>query len=355
MRLSPTAWIIAVIIIGTGLYFGASALFRGAPEVAAGDVEAELFTVAAARIDPAQWAGEITIRGRTAADQKVVVRADASGIVKETPVAQGAYVKAGDVLCRLELEARGAGRAEARAALQKAKLDYDAAVKLAAEGFRSQTGVAGVKAAYDQAKAAAERAEIEYSKTAVRAPFDGVFDELLADAGDLVKPGDPCGVVIKRSPFLVKGSIAEKDVARIKAGDKGVARLATGEEIDGVVRFVSTSAAAATRTFDVELEVSNEEGLLRDGVTAEFTVFADPLTAHKIPRSALTLNDEGRLGVRSVGADDLVVFTPLSLVGEDEDGIWVAGLDGAVNVIVRGQDYVSEGQKVHVVAAGAAP
>ncbi len=354
MRLSATAWTMLGIIAAAGLYFGASALFRGAPTTEEADGGPELFTVAISTIEPQAWSGAITIRGRTEADQKVIVRADASGVVTQTPVAAGAVVKKGDVLCRLEVEARGAALAEAKAALSKAKLDYDAAVKLAEEGFRSETGVAGLKAAFDQARAAVERAEFDYGKTAIRAPFDGVFDERLADLGDLVKPGDPCGLVIKRDPFLVQGAIAEKDVARIRPGDRGVARLATGEVVEGVVRFIATSASPSTRTFDVELEVPNPDGALRDGVTAEFTVFAKELNAHKVPRSSLVLDDEGRIGVRTVGENDIVLFTPLTIVGEAEDGVWISGLNGPVRLIVRGQDYVSAGQKVAVATEGRA-
>ena len=354
MRLSATASTMIAIIVVAGLYFGASALFRGTPASESDGGAEELFTVAISDIDPQAWSGAITIRGRTEADQKVIVRADASGVVTETPAAAGDVVKKGDVLCRLEVEARGAALAEAKAALSKARLDYEAAVKLAEEGFRSQTGVAGLKAAYDQTKATVERAEFEYGKTAVRAPFDGVFDERLADLGDLVKPGDPCGLVIKRDPFLVKGAIAEKDVARIRPGDKGVARLATGEEVNGVIRFVATSASPATRTFDVELEVPNPDGALRDGVTAEFTVFAEALNAHKVPRSSLVLDDDGRIGVRTVGDGDLVKFTPLTIIGEAEDGVFVRGLEGPVRLIVRGQDYVTAGQKVAVATDGPA-
>ena len=158
--------------------------------------------------------------------------------------------------------------------------------------------------------------------------------------------------MIQQSPFLIVGAVAERDVAKIKVGDKGIARLVTGEEVEGVLRFVATSADEATRTFDVELEVPNTEGTLRDGVTAEFEVFASSEDAYLMPRSALTLDDAGKIGVRTVDGKNIVGFAPIRIVGESDNGVWVAGPTGTFDVITRGQDFVRAGQEVIVVKTG---
>ena len=274
--------------------------------------------------------------------------------MESTPASQGALVSKGDVLCRLKVDARQAALNEARASLAKAKLDYDAAVKLAAEGFRSDTSVAGAKATLDLAKASIEQASINLAKTKITAPFDGMFDKRMVEAGDLMNIGDPCGAVVQQNPFLITGAVSEKDVAKIALGDKGSARLVTGETIEGEVSFVAVAADPLTRTFDVELEVPNEDGALRDGVTAEFTVFAARRDAHLAPHAALTLDNNGSIGVKTVSADNHVSFTPVSLLGETAEGVWLSGLDGDVALITRGQDFVTDGQEV-TVSDGSAP
>lgn len=354
MRLSPSVRTALAIVAVTAAYFAVRTAWRlfSTPEDAPAQT-AEL-AVVAIETRPEAKAGALSIRGRTEADQKAIVRADASGVVAATPVALGAAVKAGDVLCRLDVEAREAAKREANAALRKAEIDHQAAVKLAAEGFRSEAGLAGVRAARDQARANADRASIELEKTVIRAPFDGVFDDRTAEVGDLLKPGDPCGTVVKSSPFLVTGAVAEKDVGLVKAGDPASATLATGETIVGVVRFVAAAADPATRTFDIEVEIPNEDGKLRDGVTADITVRSVARDAHKVPRSALTLDDDGRIGVRVIGDDSRALFRAVSIIGEEPGGVWVAGLEGLQRVIVRGQDYVKDGEVVTAETAGGA-
>lgn len=355
MQLSASVKTALAIFGAIILYFGVRTLLfpRGGDE-AAEDAGNGLFTVVAETIGPEPWRDEIVVRGRTQALRKVVVRAETAGVVAETPVEPGALVEAGATLCRLKIDARQAALAEARAALAKADLDYDAAVKLAEEGFRAETGVAAARAARELARANLEQASLAIAKTAIAAPFAGVFDARLAEAGDFLSVGDPCGVLIQQTPFLVVGAVSERDVGKIARGDKGVARLASGETIEGAVRVVATASDAATRTFEVQLEVPNEAAALRDGVTASFTVFADRREAHFVPRSALTLDDQGRVGVRFAGDGDIVGFAAVSLLGENERGVWVSGLSGAVRVITRGQDFVAPGQRVAVTLEGAA-
>lgn len=353
MRLSSSVKTALAIVAVTAAYFGIRSGLRLLSTPDDAPIETAELAVVAIETQPEPKAAALSIRGRTEADQKAVVRADASGIVTATPVALGATVKKGDVLCRLDVEAREAGKREADAALRKAEIDYQAGVKLAAEGFRSEAGLASLKAARDQARANADRAFIELEKTIIRAPFDGVYDVRSAETGDLLKPGDPCGAVVKSSPFLVRGAVAEKDVALIKAGDSARATLATGESIEGKVRFVASAADPATRTFDIEVEISNPDGKLRDGVTADITVLSAARDAHKVPRSALTLDDDGRIGVKLIGDGERATFHPVSIIGEEKEGVWVAGLQGPQRVIVRGQDYVKDGEVVAVKIGGA--
>lgn len=349
MNVSQSVKLAGIIVAVAVLYFMVRGLFSSgdtAGEEAA--AEPERFTVIARTISPQEWRDVIIVRGRSEAEKKVVVRAETAGAVTETPTALGAAVKAGDVLCRLGVDARRAQLAEARAALARADLDFNAARRLNEEGFRAETGVAAARAARDQAAAQVERARLELAKTEIVAPFDGVFDHRAAEIGDFLSIGDACGTVIQPTPFLVTGAVSERDVGKISRGDRGVAALATGETVEGVVRFVASAADPATRTFNVELEVPNEDGLLRDGVTAEFRIFAEKRNAHHAPRSTLVLNDAGEIGIRTLTDDNVVEFARVRLIGEEETGVWVDGLSGDVRVITQGQSFVSAGQAVNV-------
>ena len=351
MNISQSVKLAGIIVALALIYFLGRGLFAGETAVSDEIAVEERFIVVAKTVSPEEWRDTIVVRGRSEAEKKVIVRAETAGAVTETPTPMGASVEKGDILCRIGVDARRAQLAEARAALARAQLDYDAAVRLNKEGFRAETGVAAAKAERDQAAAQVERARLELDKTEIRAPFTGIFDRRDAEIGDFLSIGDPCGTVIQPTPFLIAGAVSEREVGKIAIGDRGVATLATGETVEGAVRFIASAADPATRTFDVELEVPNENGALRDGVTAEFRIFARKRNAHQAPRSALVLNDNGEIGIRSVSEDGVVDFSRVTLIGEDENGVWVDGLEGIVNVITRGQEFVSAGQQVDVSSA----
>ncbi|MEM6537308.1 MAG: efflux RND transporter periplasmic adaptor subunit [Pseudomonadota bacterium] len=340
-----TALVIAAVVI---FYFLVRGVFGGAAETEAAADGESLFTVVAGQVEPKEWQDTVRLRGQTQADRKVTVKAETSGAIEATPASPGAQVKEGDVLCKLRVDARRAKVAEARAQQKRAKLDFDAASKLAKEGFQSTTSLAAIRASLDLANASVEQATLDLDRINIKAPFDGVFDDRMSEVGDYLRVGDPCGVLIQQSPFLVVGGVSERDVAKISIGDVGQGTLVTGETVEGKVRFVATSADPATRTFEVELEIPNEDGKLRDGVTADVIISTTPKPAHLLPRSALTLNDEGQVGVRTVGSGDEVAFLPVTLLSDGADGVWVSGINGAPTVIFRGQDFVRAGQKVNI-------
>jgi membrane fusion protein, multidrug efflux system len=77
------------------------------------------------------------------------------------------------------------------------------------------------------------------------------------------------------------------------------------------------------------------------------------VAATRVPRSALTISSNGDVGVRTVSADGTVGFLRIDVVEDEQGFMWVAGVPDGARVVVQGQDFVREGQKVDVVTARA--
>lgn len=307
-------------------------------------------TVRVRTITAAARQQDVIVRGRTEALRKVTVRAETAGKVAAIRADKGAAVKKGDTICEINVDARRAMLEQARATMTQRQLEYEASKTLQEKGFRSDTSVAGDLAAYQASKADVERMEKEFENTKIKAPFDGVIDDRMVDVGDYLAPGQACALVVALDPFLIVGRVSEKDVHFIQIGNSGWAKLVTGERVEGKVRFVAKSSDSATRTFRVELEVPNPEGRLRDGITAEMHIAAATVDAHRITPAILALDDRGQLGVRVVDEQRRVRFVRVTIIGDGPDGVWVVGLPRTVTIITVGQEYVSEGQQVNVVA-----
>jgi membrane fusion protein, multidrug efflux system len=76
-----------------------------------------------------------------------------------------------------------------------------------------------------------------------------------------------------------------------------------------------------------------------------------PQPATRVPRSALTFSSKGELGVRTVGDDGIVGFRTISIVEDEQSFMWVSGIPNGSRVVIQGQDFVREGQKVDAVPA----
>ncbi len=309
-------------------------------------VQTELPSVKIKRLEAESHENFIQLHGRTEPVREVSVKAETAGLIVRTPIQEGRNVKTGAILCEQDIDARQAQLDQANAALRSRELEYDAAKTLVEKGFRSSTQALGALAALDGAKASVKRAEIELGNVIMRAPFDGIFEQQIAEIGDYLSPGQPCGLLVDLDPIIVTGEATEQQISSFRLGEIAAVELATGESLSGKVRYIEARANPATRTFKIEVEVPNKSGTLKAGVTANLKVSTGEKLAHFIPSSVLTLDDSGRIGVRYIDADKVVHFALVTTIDETVDGIWVTGLPKYTDLIILGQDFVSEGIKV---------
>ena len=186
---------------------------------------------------------------------------------------------------------------------------------------------------------------VELNRTEVKAPFRGYVEKIIKP-GNYINRGEICAVIIELDPVTFVAEVPEAEIKTIVKGQTVSIQLVTGEVIKSRLSFVSKSATPSTRSFRVEAEVENPNGLIRDGITATMQINTNKILATKISPSIMLLSDAGSLGVRIVNDDDVVEFIPIKIIEDTQDGIWITGIQNSSNLIVRGQGYVENGQKV---------
>lgn len=356
------SWVAAIVItaaiagwMSTGdVVIGGQANSPGAvppPAERTAAKEAEPFRVQVSTLTAEDRRTSLKIRGRTEAEARVAVRAETNGRVAERLVSAGDEVSAGDVLCQLDRGARQAQLLKAQAEAAKAQLNFDAATKLRARQFESETRVAATKAELDAATATVAEAQLELDRTTITAPVTGTVEDPMTNIGGMLAIGDICVTIIDVDPITVTGQVSERDIGKIQSGMKASVSLVTGENVEGRIVFISRAADPDTRTFTVEIEVPNPDGLLRDGVTALAEIPLTAISVHRLSPAVLTLADSGAVGVRTIADDGTVAFHPVTIVDQGPDGVWVTGLPDTVTVITVGQDYVVDGEIVTPIEA----
>jgi multidrug efflux system membrane fusion protein len=313
----------------------------------------KLFRVAVAEAHVVAHRRKLTLSGRTEADKRVTVTARTGGVLTELKVRRGSWVKKGDVLAILSDEAREAQVVQAKSLLHQRRTEYEAKRKLVESGSIPRLEGVNLEAQLKAAEATVAAAEAELDRGTVRAPWAGVISDVAVEVGKAAFSfsGADLLTIVALDPMLAVVEVAERKLGGIHEGEMAQVKVVNGETVSGRIRFVSKTASQTTRTYRVEVELPNPDGAIPDGITAEVSMPLAPVSATRVPRSALTFSSAGDLGVRTVSDDGIVGFIAVTVVEDEQTFMWVAGIAEGTRVIVQGQDFVREGQKVEAVTA----
>jgi multidrug efflux system membrane fusion protein len=263
------------------------------------------------------------------------------------------WVKKGDVIAVLSDEAREAQVAQAQAMVIQKRTELDAKRQLILNGTLPRLQLVDLETQLKSGEAGLAAAEAERDRGVVRAPWSGVVHDVGVEVGQAAfsMAGREIATLVALDPMLAVVEVAERKLAGVKVGDMAEVRLVTGESASGRIRFVAKTASQVTRTYRIEIELPNADANIPDGITAEVSVPLAPVPATRVPRSGLTFSSAGDLGVRTVSEDGVVGFVPVTVVEDEQIYMWVGGIADGSRVIVQGQDFVREGQKVEAVMA----
>ena len=188
--------------------------------------------------------------------------------------------------------------------------------------------------------------ESEFKKIALYAPFDGILLDNHKIAGELVMPGEKVYELIDLSSLEIYGYINENEIMKI-SNENEVEITILGENVQGVIDYVSPIADTETKTFEIVVKVNNKDLRYKDGLSSIISINKGEVLAHKISPSILALGDQGELGVKIITDNNLVGFKKIEIIEDTSDYMLVTGLDKTEKIIIVGQQYVSNGEKVN--------
>jgi multidrug efflux system membrane fusion protein len=294
----------------------------------------------------------IVVNGKTAPARIVTLGAETDGRIDAIGADRGANVVRGGTIVRLDLRDREARLAQAMATVKQREVEYEGRLKLQSESYVSEAQLQEAIALLEAAKTELTRARLDLEYMAIRAPFAGALQARMVEVGDFVQRGDPVATFVDNRTIIVSANLSEFDARYVDVGDSASARLSTGEQVHGRIRYVAPVADEATRTFAVELEVDNEDGALRAGGTAELFIPAEVVEAHRVSPSLLTLDDAGNVGIKIINESGAVEFIAADIALSSSDGVWIAGLPDTATIITVGQGFVTSGSVVEAVPEG---
>jgi membrane fusion protein, multidrug efflux system len=342
-------WIIAAVLTVVAVWIASGALFRDDPEPRTPAEREPALTLVAVRQSQAQPVERILVlQGDLQPEQVVVVRAETGGQVEQWHVPLGAAVEPGDLMAQLDPGERRSQLRQARARLNVTEQQLSATRQLVKEGFESKIRLETVRAEMEAAQAELAVIQEEIGRTRIRAPIAGRLDQRIAEQGDFVATGAEVARIINNNPLRAIVQVPQHSIGRLEVGQPARIAVHRHGRVEGRVAFVSTFADPGTRTFRIEVEVPNPDQRLPAGTSAEVEIPTEQVPAHRVSPAIIGLDDEGRVGVKTVGEDGRVQFHAVVVVRAEREGVWVAGLPERARIITVGQGFVRAGEQVAV-------
>ncbi len=249
--------------------------------------------------------------------------------------------------------------AEAEAALAEAAANAARARELQTSGALSDqqinqfmTAERTAQARLDAQRAQANVQALRLRQTQVLAPDDGVISARSATVGAVLPAGQELFRMIRQGRLEWRAEVAAADLARVKPGMDVKVTPAGSAPIAGKVRMLAPTVDPLTRNGIVFVDLGPSRDA-RAGMFARGEFDIGTGQGLTLPQSAVLLRD-GFSYVLRVGADSKVSETKVTVGQRLGDRIEITGgLDANARVVASGGGFLSDGDLVRVVDAGA--
>jgi multidrug efflux system membrane fusion protein len=303
------------------------------------------FSVAAVRVQNVPITRTVRASGVTEAKFDMTVSSKADGQIIKIDAVEGRDVKVGDVLIRLELGTLAEQIAAADANLDVARKRLEVAKRLAKENFSAPLELAEREAAVANAIVALSQLKDQLADRVIVAPVTGHLETLHVETGERVRRDTPTATILGLDTLSVKVAVPQTDISRIKAGSAVTVTIAGAGTHRGIVSKISAKSNAATRTFDVTIDLANKARKLRAGMSVEAVIDAGTVDAFGMSPAHLSVGDDGGL-MAKIAVDGVVVMTPIEIVRSGAEQVYVAGLPSGAVLLTVGQAFVDQGAAV---------
>jgi membrane fusion protein (multidrug efflux system) len=323
------------------------------------------------------------LSGRAEAFRTAEIRPRVGGVIKQIQVKEGSFVKAGDLLYKIDDDTYLAALAEAQATVEKAEVSVPAAQanlqryeRLANSGASqqeyetAQTTLLQAKASVAEARASLQTTQINQDFTEIRAPFDGVTSATNFSIGNVVTASqtdslmtlrqiDPIYIQLNESSvnlLRLRDAIAADNRKHDLPADKTDIRLTLedGTEYPKVGKLDMSEMAVSTTTGTVSIRTlfDNPDDLILPGMFVRATITVGKESGYAIPQRAAGRNANGELTAKFVTADNKVetrTFRASKLSGNN----WLVndGVADGDKLIVDGFQWIADNATVSPVLA----
>jgi len=307
-------------------------------------------------VKPAQLVETVTSTGSLLAEEAVELQAEINGKIVAISFTEGARVRKGTLLVKLNDADLLATHARARYRKELASLRERRIAQLLKQGVARQEEYDMALNELNVQDAEIALTEAQIAKTEVRAPFDGVVGLRYVSEGAFVNAATRVATLQRVDKLKVDFSIAEKYATRIRLGSPITVTVAGADRsFRGEIYALDPRIDAATRTVLIRALCPNPHGSLLPGAFANVVLTLSQLDdAILVPAVAVVpgLNEKNVFVLNDGKAERRAVETGTRL----ENSVHIlAGLAAGEVIITSGLAQLRNGQPVRIAHESRTP
>lgn len=298
------------------------------------------------------------VQGDVATDENIVIYSEFSGILQDLRVEEGQEVNKGQVLAKIDDGGLSSELAQLETQATLAKTTFERQERLWEQNIGSEMQYLEAKTNFESMQNSVNRLKSQLGKTIVRAPFSGIVDEVLTEQGEVVSPGQSqLFRLVSLKNMYVEAAVPESYLNNVRKGTEVIVEIGSlNREFEGKIRRVGNTINPNNRSFNIQVAVPNENGMLKPNQIA--TLKLNDYTEENaviIPENALLKNAQGesvvfvfqdKEGENNIGtAKRQIVETGYSYDNLIEI---TKGLETGKTLIVEGAKNLRDGQEVKI-------
>ena len=299
----------------------------------------------------------IGIQASVQSDDVVSVSSEVGGRIVRLRVKEGDLVRKGQLIAKIDLEQIDKQIAELETSLQLAKDIFERQERLWKQNIGSELQYLEAKNTKERLEKSLETIAFQKQKANVYAPISGVIDQEFAKQGEMASPGMPIVQILNTNKVKVVADVPEAYLGKVRKGEIVTIQFpAIDKEVQGKISQLGRVIDPANRTFKVEVNMSNKNGLLKPNLLA--SMFINDFSANNVVTIPLELIQQEISGkdfvfIKEKGEKGVFATKVYVEPGESYDGeiIINEGLNGDEELVVKGSRNLVDKQLIKVIGS----
>lgn len=211
----------------------------------------------------------VEIQGSVQSDESVMASSETGGRILSLNAEEGKNVRKGQLIAKVDVESIDKQIAELETQLGLAKDIFDRQKRLWDQNIGSEVQYLQAKNNKERLEKSLETIRFQRTKGDVYAPISGVINMVFQEAGELAGPGAPIVEILNTRKIKVVADVPESYLKAVKRGETVTVKFpALDMEKQARVSRIGNTINPANRTFEVEVDLTNSNGLLKPNLLA---------------------------------------------------------------------------------------